>query len=67
MVWEPPFDADSVDTEFDPASFDMMVTNLLDDSFEPLLPPVEWASDWAHGGWRDPAFTPLTVDHGNTI
>lgn len=39
MVWEPPFDADSVDTEIDPASFDMMVTNLLDDSFEPLLPP----------------------------
>ena len=57
------FDADSVVSELDPASFDLMVTNLVDDAFEPLLPPVEWAPDWGYGGWRDPAFTSLTIDH----
>ena len=63
MVWEPPFEADSIALAVDPANFDLMVTDLLDDTFEPLLPAVEWASDWAHGGWEDPALISMTINH----
>jgi hypothetical protein len=63
MIWEPPFVTDSVAPELDPANFDVMATNFLDDTFVPLLPPAEWASDWGHSGWRDPNFTSFTMDH----
>ena len=63
MIWEPPFSADSVALGIDPANFDIMATNLLDDAFVPLLPPEEWASDWGQGGWRDPNTISFATDH----
>lgn len=63
MVWEPPFDANSLIPELDPAKFDMMVTNLLDDPFEPLLPSVEWAPGWEHVDYGNPVFAPVTMNN----
>jgi hypothetical protein len=62
MVWEPPFDANNLIPELDPANFDMIVTNLLDDPFEPLLPSVEWAPGWEHVDYGNPVFAPVTMN-----
>lgn len=63
MIWEPPFAADSVASEIDPANFGIMATDLLDDAFVPLLTPVEWASGWDQGGWRNPNVIPFAMGH----
>jgi hypothetical protein len=62
MVWEPPFDANGFVPDLDPINFDMMVTNLLDDPFEPLIPSVEWAPGWEHVDYGNPVFAPAAMD-----
>jgi hypothetical protein len=63
MVWESPFDANGVVSQLDPVNFDLMVTNLLDDAFEPSVFPCEWSPGWNHDDYGNSMFPSVPIDY----